>query len=369
MIHQLATAVSCLLLAPSLMADVLVVGPAPAPYATISSAISAAAPGDTVLVRPGTYTGTFWVNRGVHLVGDGPGSPQIRGDVNMVVSGLHEDLSLANFKIDGRLSVRGWRGAALFQDLHFNPSSRNPLGSIGAPTASVRDCDRVVFQSCLIEGRDGVSTIDEGAPGDYGLRVMNSDVALYACRIIGGEGGDQQQSHYSAFGGGRGGDGLQVLGGTAWTGGSVSVGGAGGLDPFSGAYAATGRSLSLSLGGQHADSLHARFYFHLPSLSRAGETPELVVHGLPGDPILALVALNSGWRDLGALVGVLHLPNAFTIIPLGTIPASGTLHVPFPTFALGGASDDRRQVQLFASGSQGRMLSDPRSWSVVDAQY
>ncbi|MGH9831465.1 MAG: right-handed parallel beta-helix repeat-containing protein, partial [Blastocatellia bacterium] len=59
-------------------ADVLTVGPPPARFQTIQSAIAAAKPGDTIQVQPGVYSGQFILDKQLTL--EGVGKPVLRGE-------------------------------------------------------------------------------------------------------------------------------------------------------------------------------------------------------------------------------------------------------------------------------------------------
>jgi WD40 repeat protein len=61
-----------------------VVCPTDCPYASVAEAVAAAAPGDTILVRPGTYSGDLWVTKPLHLRGEGDEPPVIEGRVYVI---------------------------------------------------------------------------------------------------------------------------------------------------------------------------------------------------------------------------------------------------------------------------------------------
>jgi hypothetical protein len=74
----------------------------PADHATIQAAITAALPGDSICIAPGTYTGLVTVNKDLDLVGTGPGVTLSTGNgARLFVAGAGH-ARLVNVTLDGR---------------------------------------------------------------------------------------------------------------------------------------------------------------------------------------------------------------------------------------------------------------------------
>jgi hypothetical protein len=74
----------------------------PADFSTIQAAVTAAAPGDTICVAPGSYTGIVSVNKDLDLVGTGPGVVLSTGNGNRVYVAASGAQRLVNLTLDGR---------------------------------------------------------------------------------------------------------------------------------------------------------------------------------------------------------------------------------------------------------------------------
>src|SRR5262249_12733268 len=80
-------------------AETLTVGPSPARFQTIQSAIAAAKPGDTIQVQPGAYTGQFILDK--QLAIEGVGKPVLRGEGRgSVVIMIADRCSIRGFVIE-----------------------------------------------------------------------------------------------------------------------------------------------------------------------------------------------------------------------------------------------------------------------------
>ena len=92
--------------APAARADTICVGPHPPCVATIPKAVRAAADGDLIRVRAGTFAGGFRIDKSVHLVGAGADETTIRGGGPAVVIGRRGAASEPTVSI-GRVTIRG----------------------------------------------------------------------------------------------------------------------------------------------------------------------------------------------------------------------------------------------------------------------
>jgi hypothetical protein len=99
-------AVAAAAFAPAAQADTLCVGPHPPCFATITKALHAAADGDVIRVRAGTFAGGFRINKSVRLVGAGADETTIRGGGPAVVIGRRGATSEPTVSIGG-VTIRG----------------------------------------------------------------------------------------------------------------------------------------------------------------------------------------------------------------------------------------------------------------------
>jgi nitrous oxidase accessory protein len=100
--HLLRTAFCCLTIMLSISvgrAAILVVGGSDAQFQSIQKAISAAHSGDTIQVRPGTYTGNLTIDK--QLILEGIGQPKLRGEgVGSVLVVLADGCVIRGFSIE-----------------------------------------------------------------------------------------------------------------------------------------------------------------------------------------------------------------------------------------------------------------------------
>ena len=90
----------------------------------------------------------------------------------------------------------------------------------------------------------------------------------------------------------------------------------------------------------------------------------------PGDFAVLLLARESAFRPFAPTVGILHLAYPITFVPLGTVPPTGVLAVERHAPQLPAGLDSARLImQVVASQSGYRYLSNPISWVVLDASF
>ena len=368
-----------ILAAHPLQADVLVVDRANGPgtnFTQIQAAVNAAAEGDTLLVRDGTYT-VFTVDaKSLSIVADGDAAMLIGG----VALGSSSTIRVRNLALGQQVLVRGLRadtgvevldcvGRAWFDELHV--SGAVPCGPGGVPGAWVKSSSRTTFTRCMLRGESdadpwlahvsspGVrvesalvqlfdceitgSWGDSGSAGTGGpgLSVDASTVTVMGCTIVGGEGGLANLGgggNVCTLTHGRGGPGVQFVGtaGIVRSAESTAVGGRLSLEPMcpgkfgpqGAAIAGTGTIIALPGFARHLSA---------NSPVRAGETLSFGLGGQPGEIPLVLVSLEH--TPLALLNGTLlvGLPPVEVFV-LGPLPVGGEAALSFPVPSLGAPS-------------------------------
>jgi len=141
-----------------------VVCPEGCAFATIQEAIAAAAPGDTILIEPGTYLGDVWLKKPLALRGSGP-EPSV---------------------VEGRVYVLGASQVTLY-------------GLTVRGGVRIEDSSSVSVEACVVDGSGGITlrsssatlrtTTVTGATG-HGIFVTLGSRVLVVDSTVTGSGGD-----------------------------------------------------------------------------------------------------------------------------------------------------------------------------------
>ena len=241
-------------LAPGAAADVWRV---PGQVANIKLAVSAAEPGDVILVAPGDYTEVVILDgKGLTLVAETSASVATLEVRNVpvgqtaVVDGFQFDLPDVFAGPDVPFALVDNAGAVRIQDCTFlgDPGFAGFAGGQspypGTPGATVLRSRDVIFDGCHFEGGSGANLVDGsvqffGTSGGAGLEVDEASLVVAQSTCRGGSGGDQNVG--VSFPGGSGGAGVRAFADTfVFVTASELIGGAGGSARCSGAVCGQG---------------------------------------------------------------------------------------------------------------------------------
>ena len=379
------------LASPLVLADVAVYG-TPGSHATLQSAVDAASSGDVLVVAPGTYPG-FTIDGKSLTVLAVPGEA-VRIEGTIVVRGTrpNQRVLLVGLTVTGTpatefvdpgrpaLWLDGVEGHVRVRDAALTGGEGYPEFADGGPHPSagpgvlLSDARSVVFSGCEIRGGRGGGVPGgcfctcNGNHGGHGIESTGSRVAVYACSVLGGKGGDCGNT------GGHGGDGVHAATGSLFAAASEFIGGDGG-----GAYDALafrsgdgGDALDLSspftlhlvdsltvpgeggpndVGEIGDDGVHTRADAGVTILRTSGkarllESPAVAVapgvlpvlaSGEPGDFVQMDLSLGCFFQPLPPLVGVALVPLPMALPVQGGDVIGGTgsvaIDVPIPAQA------------------------------------
>ncbi len=359
-------------------------------FTSLQQAVDAAADGDVLVVRAGTYAKTSILAKGLVVAADVGAQVDVSGALSVrglaasqsvvlrgldVVSPVEQGLYLVD--CDGPIWVED---CALLGAVGDNTFAGFSTGAAlhSFPGARIFDCAEVVLARCTLQGGGGTSLIEEkfeydAGDGGDGLLVDGALVSLFDCTLSGGGGGGVFDT--TTDDGGNGGSGVHILAGSVFASGCATSGGWGGsgdanfISCGNGGHGGhgfwlTGGSAELrwqdctfapGTGGQPgplcspgADGQSIRVDggtvaalpgvarpFAATSPHRAGESTTLSAGGPAGEVVLAGIAASQDRFPADAFAGDLVLDPAFVLIVLGSVPPSGTLDalVPIPPAA------------------------------------
>jgi len=407
-------------------ADVLVVDErGGGEFDTLSDALAAAADGDTLLLRPGTYIDfgqTIQISgRSLTVAGDGTGPVLLNATQitlpagkRVVLRGLTIEANTIDSSTTG-LTVSG--GDVFVEECSiFGRDGHSAFANAFGGRAVSATNARLVLQGCTIEGgrgSDSEAAVFLGAQhGGAGIDLFTGcALAVYGCTVTGGQAGSFIPSAFSPGAGNVGGIGLRAdFGGSVLVAGSTLTGGNGGNgDQIPGAFSesayAGGDALNLFGGtvvtlldstlipgtggldgagqsgfaGDEIDTGSFATVVQQPGAYRAnafsaptpeGDSLQLDLAGEPGDlfalflgpaPAVPLPAVKLGFFHVGG-----PLLGPFVLGPLGP---SGTLSVSIPAPSVGLSPDDALLLyqQAFVKPISGStLLSSPTTLVIVD---
>jgi hypothetical protein len=395
-------------------------------FTQIQPAVNAAASGDTILVKPGSYAGFTIDGKGLTVVGDVGTRPSVFQSVRVANIGSMQSVTLARLNVlvttgpsEAALDVEDCAGALRFVESDFHGRNGTPFVF---PTfgALLVDAPDVAFSGCAIVGGNGKSSLtcvfDVVTGGTVGLNTLNSSSAVYDCTVAGGDGGDGGDRT------GPGGAGAWVVAGsgapqTAFFFGSRSNihGGPGGSTdcPTYGCPSDGGSAFTLTaqqptstaigwildsmvvggnagevIGGStscpadpgepYSDDFPFLFAasglgFAIPSIAREGTFVTVTFTGAPGSRVYLNDSLETTFEGVPSWRGVLLAPFLREGAPVrqikwGVIPASGELTRTYAVPLLpAGEQAQTRFLQAYRIGANGITLGSFRTLTVLDS--
>ena len=315
----------------------------------------------------------------VSIRADVPGAAVLTEQLQILNASAGDDVIITGLVLHSGILVQDCAGPIHVQDCdavrNSSVAAVPPLGNfwevglcgVGGSTQSVMRSTKVTFTGCTFEGRHGGPAGIDGGPGDHGLRVEASKVALYSCQLLGGTGyiGGQSGGHGPFFSG-SGGDGLRVVGaGSTVDHRDLTVLGGPGA-PAEPTYpnslaGCDGIDIRADTGSDTTAITQPDLTLVTPDFYRGSQAVQIQVEGAPGATVALLSSARAGWRPLGPLTGNLHIANPLRVTHLGVIPPSGTLHqsvVGVDSALVGTFFNIHYQAIAFHQGR--RYLSQPR---------
>ena len=313
-------------------------------FTDLPQAIAAAPDRALLLVKPGAYQGATLAGKGLRIESEVPGSVFVTSALRITGLPADKEVSLGGLVFDAAFEIHSCAGEVSVTGcaaphngglvppppgLHF---SEYPNCGVGGARNQIVASAAVSLVECTFEGRNGLPIPCDGSPGEHGLLVEDSRVAIYGGSFVGGSGADAYGCH-GAYAG-AGGSGFKAVGvGTRVRVCDASLtGGLGGRDFalffFNGC---PGQPYRPESGAVVELCSPDHVALDIDPLVQVGSLPTYTITGPPGASVFLLVAPTRGWREFTASEGVLHMGLGFATFPLGTMPASGTLSRPFPT--------------------------------------
>ncbi|MCB9896726.1 MAG: hypothetical protein H6825_01855 [Planctomycetes bacterium] len=394
-------------------------------FTSLNAAVAAAASGDTLLVKSGSY-GSGEVDaivvdgKSLVVIGDGPTRPKtskgievvnLPSDGFFVVRGLEITGSvtpaMSCADVDGtvwiedcRLVGSGGFGFALLCEEGYAALDVSGCAAVtvlrstlegghgaddevavlachdsqrGGPALRVAASALTLHESQLVGGRGGYGHSDEGAPGGPGLHAVDASLVLAGVTVTGGPGGQPCAPAFASEC--QGGAGLVLDGGTLLTiletsfdGGTGGLLDGGGVAPSGADESVTGGDLLYTWPGT-ARSLV------VGSPVREGELTSVRYEGEQGDTIGLFFGFAPGYVPLLGKQGVFALGVPFVgPVFVATVTApDGVFEVPFVGWDLTSfpleSLEAYGQCFLLPAGGGAARLSSPTAMTVLSAAF
>jgi hypothetical protein len=370
-LRRLASTFAVLLLAaaPGLAGVIRIADqPGLGPYVTLQSAVDAAPPGALLLVGSGNYASATIDGKSLSIVAMPTSGTKnafsitvknLTSDEWVLVSGLR---IVAMGGITPGVTLTNNAGQVRLNDCIITGSKGNSWSQSAFAGLLVNSCPKVIVTGCTIKGGSmGFLSGEPPVAGGHGVESISSSMALFDCTLTGGKGSEEGYPS-----GGRGGDGLHVTDWGFFASGCTFNGGAGGGGDYIGCCAGGDGGDGLDLTSAQAVHLDVvttpgnggwsicQMYgsqglpihnddgllLELPgtrrkltgaSLASDESSLTLTLTGQPGDRLFLMRAYAPGWVYMqGIGIWTVRKPTFTPVVPLGTVPASGTLTVLVP---------------------------------------
>jgi hypothetical protein len=358
-------------------------------FQTIQAAIDAAADGDTVLVRPGTYPAFVSDGKGLQIVAARNTWPRILvGSQGSLVSNVPaaSSFTLRGFSFDAGNDPAAPPAPAALRVVNCPGRVRIDLTHVVGIKRwmAIEACEAIALTrsgNCALSASDANLVLHDCTFISPFPQIAGED-ALHAAELVrctldaqvahfhGGVGGPSGSN--CSVPGGNGGDGLRLVDSSAkLLHCSAQGGGAGGSWPSQGGGAcpgAPGQAFALiasALIDEPGDSLTLVIGGH--AIAREGENLTLQVLAKPGDFALLALGTVSAHTDWPALNGTLLLdPTSALLLPVGVV-GTGSAQVGFIVPELGpGVSVRHCIAQGLFLKSFGWQLGSSTSLSLLD---
>lgn len=418
-LRPLAALLATIALLESGFANVIVVSPAGGNFTQIQAAVTAAADGDTILVKAGSYSGFTVTNKALDIVAEVGATVSVAGQVRVKQLGATRTLTLTGLRIHATtnapaLLLENDAGSVRAQSCVIDglDGALCQNFSHGAIAATITSCPDVALCSCTVNGGDGgdYGGYGYGGDGGKGLVATGSRVALYDCTVRGGRGASWVSTCGSS-GYGYAGSGMNaaelVSCPTGFLSNCTVLGGDSGCDIFLPITCSTGAGLMLGP-GTAAQALSSAFrpgFFcgscvpacfscsqgvlvnggafttligvaaHLSAsrVVREQGACRLDLFGQPGSRVEIRFSEDARFSYSPAAHGVslLRLHPPVPVLQAGTLDANGTLNVSWIVPDLDPGVQSRRlfvQATFVDPGGQ-RTLSSPATIVLLDSAY
>jgi len=152
-------------------------------FTRLQPAIDAAADGDTILLKRGTYVGLHEIDgKGLSLVSEGPNAEPRIQFLTVKNTAAHQTVVLRGLTITGTVSflfnlwLLDCDGLVWMEDCRMDPT-------VGGVCQALR-CEQVVLVRCeFLGGKHGFRHSSHPPYGSYALQASSSNVHAHGCRF------------------------------------------------------------------------------------------------------------------------------------------------------------------------------------------